>query len=451
MADSASELGHSRNPGGIAKPPLDMSVRLRLSVMMFLQFAVWGSWFTVWNVYLKAPVAKGGLGFDGFQIGSLYSTMALGAMVSMMIAGQLADRVLSSEYLMVIFHLAGAALLYGMATVHSYGALWWVSLAYALMFNPTLAIANSLAFANVPDATRDFPSLRVLGTIGWIAAGLAVDFALPAGSDATNRPLLMSCGLSIVLAGFSFALPHTPPSRKKGNALPFLRAIKLLADPSFGIFFGISFVITIALAFYYNFAGTFLKDVGIHKAASTQVIGQVSEIFFMLMLPFALKRIGMKGVLILGMGAWAVRYGLFSIADRGPWTAGAGGPGLALLPMSLVFLGVALHGVCFDFFLAAGFIYTDEKAPAEIRGSAQALFSFLTYGVGMWIGNVVSGGVVDHYTNKATGVTNWSHVWLAPAIGAAICLAFFMLLWRDKSGKVEEGSEIGAAPAAMLE
>ena len=173
----------------------------------------------------------------------------------MMLAGQLADRVLSSEYLMAIFHLAGAALLYGMATVHDYNMLWFISLGYALVYNPTLSIANSISFANIPDATRDFPTLRVLGTIGWIAAGWAVVIFLPKGSGATNRPLLMAAGVSVGLAVFSLFLPHTPPSGKAGDAVPFLRAIKLLANPSFGIFFGISFVITIALAFYYTCTG----------------------------------------------------------------------------------------------------------------------------------------------------------------------------------------------------
>ena len=427
MAEGATlDLG---NTGRSGKPSLDPGVRARLSIMMFLQFAVWGSWFTVWNIYLKTPVAEHGLGFTGTQVGSLYGTMALGAIISMMVAGQLADRVLSSEYLMALCHLAGAALLYGMATIHSYTALWLVAFAYALLYNPTLAIANSISFANVPDATRDFPTLRVLGTIGWIAAGVSIDFVLPAHSDRTNRPLLMAAVLSVVLGLFSLALPHTPPSGKKGDAIPFLRAFKLIADPSFGVFFGVSLVITIALAFYYGFAGTFLDDIGIKKAATTQIIGQVSEIGFMLMLPFALKRLGMKWVLGVGMAAWAVRYGLFSLGH----------------PFAVILIAVALHGVCFDFFLAAGFIHTDNKATDSIRASAQALFSFLTYGVGMWIGNVISGIVVDRYTYG--GATHWTKVWAVPAVGATVCLVVFLALWRDTAGKVKD-RDLAVEPAA---
>lgn len=402
------------------KPPLDLGVRLRLSVMMFLQFAVWGSWFVVFGNYCLAPASTGGLGFNGAQTGQLVGTMALGAIISTMIAGQLADRVMSSEYLMAIFHLGGAALLYAMSQIHGYNALWWTALAYALLYNPTLAISNSLAFANIPDATRDFPTLRVLGTIGWIVGGMSIDLFLPKGATETNKPLIMAAGLSVVLGLLSFALPHTPPSGKKGDAVPFVRALKLLLDPSFGIFFGLSFVITIALAFYYGFAGPYLQSLGVKAIASTMSIGQWSEIGFMLLLPFALKRFGMKGVLTVGMAAWAVRYGLFSIGH----------------PFVLILIAVGLHGVCFDFFLAAGFIHTDNKAPSDIRGSAQALFSFLTYGVGMYIGNVVSGRIVD--ANTVNGVKNWQHIWAIPSICAAVCLVLFILLWRDRQGKVAE-------------
>jgi nucleoside transporter len=414
-------MAHSTTPTSSSAPPLDMGVRLRLSVMMFLQFAIWGAWFVVLGRYLEK-----GLQFDGTQIGSVYGTMALGAILSMLVAGQLADRLLASEYLMAIFHLAGAGLLYLLAQVQDYNSFWFVAFAYALVYNPTLAISNSLAFANIPDATRDFPTLRVLGTIGWIFAGLSVDFLLPTGSDVTNRPLLLAAGLSAALGLFSLALPHTPPSGKGGDALPFLRAFGLLRDPSFAIFFGLSFAITIALAFYYGFTNVFLGDRGISNIATTMSFGQMSEIGFMLVLPLALQRFGMKWVLAIGMSAWALRYACFSMATRED----------AFAPFALILFGVILHGVCFDFFLAAGFIHTENKAPASIRGSAQALFSFLTYGVGMWIGNEVSGRVVDGYTVE--GVKNWQSIWMVPAVGATICLVLFVLLWRDTAGKLVE-------------
>lgn len=425
----------SSSPGLTSAPPLDPGVRLRLSIMMFLQFAVWGAWFVVLGNYLEK-----GLNFDGTQIGSVYGTMALGAIISMMVAGQLADRVLASEYLMAIFHLAGAGLLYYMAQVQDYQTFWLVAFAYALVYNPTLAISNSLAFANIPDSTRDFPTLRVLGTIGWIAAGLAVNYVLPKGAQDTNLPLLLAAGLSAALGLFSFALPHTPPSGKAGDALPFLKAFGLLRDPSFAIFFGLSFAITIALAFYYGFTGVFLGNLGVKNIAATMSLGQMSEIAFMLLLPLALAYLGMKWVLAIGMAAWVIRYACFSVAADGN-------------PFALILLGVILHGVCFDFFLAAGFIHTDNKAPASIRGSAQALFSFLTYGVGMWIGNEISGRVVSTYTTTlgdGTTARDWAKIWMVPAIGAAVCLALFIVLWRDKAGKledeVEEARHLGVDP-----
>jgi nucleoside transporter len=418
------------------KPPLDMGLRLRLSVMMFLEFAVWGAWFVVFNVYCERT-----LHFSNAQIGTLYGNIALGAIISMMFAGQIADRLMPAQYLMGICHLVGAGLLYLMATVHDFHSMFAVTLAYALLYNPTLALSNTVAFANIPDSTRDFPTLRVLGTIGWICAASFFDWGALAthgnhffaGAAMTNKPLLFATILSVLLGVLSFAMPNTPPKGTTGG-IPFVRALKLLKQPSFGVFFTITFVITIALSFYYTFAGQYLGNVGIQKIGATMSLGQWSELGFMLCLPFALKRLGMKWVLGVGMAAWAVRYTFFSIGH----------------PLALVLIGVALHGVCFDFFLAAGFIYTDEKAPPSIRGSAQALFSFLTYGVGMWIGNEVAGRVVDHF--KTGTVVNWPRVWLVPAIGAGVCLILFIMLWRDRPGKVDDadtdGSSIDTAVSA---
>jgi nucleoside transporter len=427
MADKAIGLDYtSANLAG--KPPLDPGVRLRLSAMMFLQFAVWGSWFVVFSNYCMAPARSGGLGFDGAQTGSLYGTVALGAIISTLFAGQLADRVLSSEYLMAIFHLLGAVLLVAMATIHGYAALWWTSLAYALLYNPTIAISSSLSFHNVPDAARDFPMLRVFGTLGWIAANLAVDHVLPSISHlkpeavaSSNWPLLMAAVLSAGLGLFSFALPHTPPSGQKGDTLAFLKALRLLKDSSFAIFFSISFLITIAMAFYYGFIGKFEQSVGVTQIATISVIGQAVEIAFMLLLPIALIKLGMKWVLGVGMAAWVLRYLLFSMQH----------------PFVVVIIGIALHGVCFDFFFAAGFIHTDNKSPASIRASAQAFYTFLTYGVGMWIGNMISGEVVNHWT-AANGSIAWTKVWLVPAAIAAFCLLLFLGLWHDRPGKLEE-------------
>ncbi len=412
-------------------PPLKMGVRLNLSIMMFFQFAVWGAWFVVLGNYLTA------LKFTGTQIGSIYATMSLGAVFSPMFIGQIADRYFSSERLMGVLHLTGAGLLYCMAQITEPAAFYWMTLAYALVFSPTLALSNSVSFSHIPDAARDFPGIRVLGTIGWIVAGLIVGKALGAGAKDTNQPLLLAAGLSLFLGFYSFFLPHTPPKGKPGETLPFLRSLVLLKDPSFAVFFGVSFVITIVLAFYYNFTSIFLANIGIEDTASTMTIGQVAEMLILPFLPWFLARMGMKWVLAMGMLAWGVRYAIFALGD----------------PVWLVVASLALHGICFDFFFAAGFIHVDNKAPTDIRASAQSLFSFLTYGIGMWIGGELSGRIVEHFTAPPVevggvivpGVKDWHMIWLIPSVGVLISLTIFVLFFRDsmKSAPQVAGSGPG--------
>ena len=297
------------------------------------------------------------------------------------------------------------------------------------MYSPTLALSNSIAFAHVPDGNRDFAGLRVLGTVGWIAANWLVGFLLvfkTAGNEPAlpNAPFLLGAFFSLVLAVLSLGLPHTPPAGKAGDALPFLKALGLFRDPSFAVFFIVSFVITIVLAFYYGFTGLYLEE-GVRldrdDVAPVMSIGQFAELLLLPFLPWFLKRFGMKWVLAIGMLSWGIRYFLFSLYARADL--------VALYP--LVLLGIALHGVCFDFFFAAGFIHVDNKAPADIRGSGQALFTFLTYGVGMWIGNMVSGQLADYLTNPTTKAVDWTAFWFIPAVGVLICFAVFVVFFRD--------------------
>jgi nucleoside transporter len=438
-------MAHATAAAPPAAPPLRMGLRLNLSVMMFLQFAVWGAWFVLFVPYLK------GKGFSDTQASALFGNMALGAILSTLFAGYIADRVVASQWLMAILHLAGAGLLYWMARIQSpdeYHLLFAVSLAYALLYNPTLALANSISFTHVPDGTRDFPGIRVLGTVGWIVAGFLVDAlfkseaVLPGGAkvevpaSASNGPLLLAAALSAVLGVWSLFLPNTPPSGKAGDPVPFARALGLFKDPSFAVFFGVSFVITIVLAFYYTFTSDFLQQAaGVKNTGSTMAIGQVVELILLPLLPFFLYRLGMKWVLALGMLAWGVRYALFAF----------GGPGG--FPFALVLLGVALHGVCFDFFFAAGFIHVDNEAPRDIRASGQALFSFLTYGVGMWLGNLLSGQLVSYFTTQSpdgTKVVDWHRFWLVPSAGVLASLAVFVLFFRMRprtahAGPLERG------------
>ena len=424
-------------------PPLAMGLRVNLSVMMFLQFAVWGAWFVVLGVYLEK-----GLGFSGTQIGNIYGTMALGGILAPMLIGQIADRYFSSEKLMAFLHLAGAGMLYLMAQIKDPTQFYVVTLVYALLYSSTLVLANSITFTHVPDGARDFPRVRVLGTLGWIVANLIVGFVLPlfyTKPDQTHLPLLLAAGFSAVLGVTSFFLPHTPPTGKVGEAFPALRAVGLLKSPSFAVFFGVSFVITIVLAFYYTFTGNYLNDstlprlpneINLHffkigmTVATIMTIGQWAELVLLPFLPWFLRVMGMKWVIAVGMLAWGVRYLLFALGAEGDVSAW------------VVIGSLALHGVCFDFFFAAGFIYVDNEAPKEIRASGQALFTFLTYGVGMWLGNMLSGYVVDHYTTgpENSPIRNWYAIWLIPSVGVLASLAVFVLFFHLKA----------KAPAASL-
>lgn len=416
-------------------PPLALGTRWNLSVMMFLEFAVWGSWFVVFYPYLK------GKGFTDEQAGSLVGNLALGAILSILFAGYIADRFFASERMMAVLHLVGAGLLYWMAQIQSpseYWLLFGVSLAYSLLYNPTLTLANSIAFHHIPDAIRDFPSIRVLGTLGWIAVGFLIDLLFSSGersAASSNGPLLLAAGLSAALGVYCLFLPHTPPTAKAGDAIPFLKAVGLFKDFSFAVFFGVSFIITIVLAFYFTNTSDYLQQaVGIKRIGSTMLIGQVCELIFLPLLPFFLWRWGMKWVLALGMLCWGIRYALFS-------QGGAGG-----LPFVFVITGVALHGFCFDFFFAAGFIYVDNEAPRDIRASGQALFSFLTYGVGMWLGNLLAGKLAGMYTSETVndaGMTiktiDWHGFWLIPSIGVLASLTVFLLFFHIKPRKSPAG------------
>lgn len=404
-------------------PPMSL-IGPRLSVMMFLEFFVWGAWYVTMGPFMASRQ------MSGEMIGWAYSLAPIAAIVSPFFLGMVADRFFATERVLGVMHVLGGLILMAAPSAASNANLFLVViLGHTLCFMPTLGLTNSLSFHHMNAPEKQFPLIRVFGTIGWVAA----NWVISAMKYDMSPNMFYVAGLGAVALGlYSFTLPHTPPPAKgkKASARDVLGldALALLKDPSFAVFVLCSFLVCIPLAAYYSFAGEYTGATGFKAIASTMSLGQVSEIFFMLMMPLFFARLGVKWMMALGMVAWAVRYGLFAGAwgqptDQAKW---------------FVLGGIILHGICYDFFFVAGSIYVDKRATPQIRGQAQGFLVLITQGLGLGIGAQIMGRIASQYSSKGpTGVAvrEWDKIWLFPCIAAAVILVIFVAVFRDKTAK----------------
>ncbi|VVQ08248.1 nucleoside permease [Pseudomonas fluorescens] len=403
----------------------------RLSAMMFLQFFIWGGWFVTLGTFLSSN-----LGASGGQIGMAFSTQSWGAIIAPFVIGLIADRYFNAERILAVLHLVGAVLLFQLYRAADFSTFYPFVLAYMMIYMPTLALVNSVAFRQMRDPALEFSRIRVWGTIGWIVAGVVISFVFAwdsqqaIASGGLRNTFLMSAIASLALGLYSFTLPRTAPlPREPGSGglkqMLGLDALGLLKDRSYLVFFIASILICIPLAFYYQNANPFLAEIGVTNPTAKMAIGQVSEVLFMLLLPLFIQRFGIKLAQLVGMLAWALRYLLFAYGNNGD---------LAFM----LFTGIALHGICYDFFFVSGQIYTDAKASERFRSSAQGLITLATYGLGMLIGFWVAGQVTDHYASADSH--EWKSIWLFPA-GFALAIFFcFSLAFNGRQSQAVQSN-----------
>ncbi len=400
-----------------------MGIKFRLGTMMFLQYAIWGAWSPVLSEYLIND-----LGFTPFQMGVVLGLLPFAIIISPFVGGQVADRYFASQRVVGILQLSGGILLALISSVTTYKTMMWLMLVYCLLYAPTLALTNSIAFINLKKSEKEFGYIRVWGTIGWIIAGLILmgwRFASKSFDPIAyaGDTLLLAGIFSIIMGIHTFFLPHTPPKKEAEKPWAFLEAIKMMKDRHFAVFVTIAFVVATELMFYYNLTAPFLtsEKIGLSDAAvpGVMVIAQVAEILVMVaLLPYLIGRIGIRNILIIGVLAWPVRYIIFAIGK----------------PVWLVIASLSLHGFCFVFFFVAAFIYTDMVAPRDIRHSAQSLIMVVTYGLGNLLGSLFAGGVLDYFTTEAG--SNWTAVFLVPCLLTVLCALAFLLFFRPKKEPV---------------
>lgn len=385
--------------------------------MMFLQYAIWGAWAPVLSAYIKNT-----LGFTEFQVGVIYALLPLATIIAPFIGGQIADRYFASQKFVAFLQLSGGILLIFTSFTKTFSTMVWLMLIYCIVYAPTLALTNSIAFINLKKSDKEFGYIRVWGTIGWIIAGLLLGgwrhLAKSTPSIALQGDLLLLAGIFSILMGFqAFTLPNTPPRKEGVKPWAFLEALKMMKDKNFSIFVLIAFIVATELMFYYNLTSPFLTSpkIGISDASVpiVMVIAQVAEIFVLaFLLPYFIAKIGIRNILVIGVLAWPARYIIFAIGK----------------PVWLVIASLSLHGFCFVFFFAAAFIYVDTLAPRDIRHSAQSFITLVTYGIGNFLGSLFAGWIYGLFTTNK--VTNWTGVFLIPCALTILCALAFLLFFR---------------------
>eukprot|EP01132_Coremiostelium_polycephalum_P012789 gene12789-15636_t len=408
---------------------MNLNNRIKLSGMMFLEFFIWGSWFVTLGTFLGNNLKA-----SESESAAVFSTQSWGAIIAPFIIGLIADRYFNAEKILAVLHLIGAVLMYQMYTATNVSVFYPYVLGYMILFMPTLALVNSVSFNQMKDPEKEFSSIRVWGTIGWIVAGLLISYVFfwdakeAANAGLLKNTFLMGSIASLVLGLFSLTLPKTPPKgageeKVKIGEILGLDALKLLKDKNFAVFFISAILICIPLAFYYQNAHKFLSNIGVEGPTGKMAIGQISEALFLLLIPFFFKKYGFKKTILVGMLAWVIRYLLFAYGNAGDLSF-------------MLIVGIALHGICYDFFFVSGQIYTNSKAGEKYKSSAQGLITLATYGVGMLIGFEVAGIITESY-KVADGSFDWKMIWMIPSGIAAIVFLLFTLFFNDKD-KVQE-------------
>ncbi|WP_085535851.1 MFS transporter [Massilibacteroides vaginae] len=386
--------------------------KLQLSVMMFIQFFIWGAWYVTMGTYLGQT-----LNFSGVQIGLAYGTAAIASMISPFIVGMIADRFFSANHVMAFLNLVGAGLLFWLTQIKEFSLFFPVLFAYTICYMPTTALCNSISFENLKDPGKEFSRIRLLGSIGWIAAGVLVSFL---NVEHLATPFFIAGVSSVLGVGLALLLPYKKPERSK-EKISFFKmlgfdAFKLTKERSFTILLLFSALTCIPLAFYDSFTNLYLNDFGIKNAAAAMSLGQIAEIVFLFTFPFFFAKLRYKGSIGIAIFVWMSLYGFFALAASTGVSA-------------FIYAALPLHGFCFTFFFVSGQLFVDEKAPSNLRNSAQGLIAFATYGVGKYLGTLVAGNVVDNFSTASS--YNWVAIWTAPLIMITIIFVGFMLCFKE--------------------